>query len=345
VRYAADVAIARERFITLGQTSMKTRSLGATGVAISKVALGCGNFGGIGSPLHLIGRGLDREASFAALDEAIALGVNLLDTAHSYAGGASERFIGEWLVAQPREVKSSTHIATKVGNVVSEEGISADLSPQNILVQLSGSLERLGVPRVTFCLSHAPDPQTPVESTLEGFAQAMEAGLVSHIGACNVDAEQLTAAMEASARYGLPRYEWVQNEYNLLHRGDEAALLRLCEHYGIGYTPFSPLAGGVLSGKYVHGQPPPPDSRLALRPEGHVPSEAVFEAIGRLEREAERRECSTGALALAWVMSHPLITAAVCGPAREAEHLRCPREALGIDLDERARAEIGAWFA
>src|SRR5215471_16114516 len=103
VRYAATVAIEKEDLGNLGRISMKTRSLGGTGVVVSQVALGCGSFGGVGSPLHLIGHGLDRDASFAALNEAVALGVNLLDTAHSYAGGASERIIGEWLHAQSLE--------------------------------------------------------------------------------------------------------------------------------------------------------------------------------------------------------------------------------------------------
>ena len=323
---------------------MKTQPLGGTAVLVSRIALGCGNFGGIGSPARLIGRGLDREASFAALDEAVALGVNLIDTAHSYAGGSSERFIGEWLSARPPALRSTTHIATKVGTVVDDRGMRIDLSAHNIVQQLSASLQRMGLSCVTFCLSHAPDVETPIEATLEGLAQVMEAGWVSHIGACNIDAAKLSAAMEASARSGLPRYEWVQNEYNLLNRHDERELFGRCADYGIGYTPYSPLAGGVLSGKYARGAPPPPDSGLALRPEGHAPSDAAFDAIARLGREADRRQCSTGALALAWVMSHPQVTAAICGPARTGEHLQLAREALAVDLDDPARAEIGAWF-
>lgn len=201
----------------------------------------------------------------------------------------------------------------------------------------------MGIPRVTFCLSHAPDAEAPIEATLEGFAQVVEAGLVSHIGACNIDAAQLSAAMEASARFALPRYEWVQNEYNLLNRYDERELFGRCADFCTGYTPYSPLAGGVLSGKYVRGDPPPAESRVALRPEGHAPSDAAFDAIAKLAREAERRRCSTGALALAWV-GNPRVTAPICGPARTGEHLRLAREALAVDLDDSARAEIGAWF-
>src|SRR5215475_9766010 len=170
---------------------MKTRMLGRTGIAVSRVALGCGTFGGIGSPRHLIGRGLDRDAAHATMNEAAALGINLFDTAHSYAGGESERWIGGWLRSQTPETRAAIHLATKVGNVVTETGVSVDLSPRNIAGQLTESLERLGVSHVDFCLTHSPDLATPIESTLEGLANAIDRGLVSHIGACNVDAGQL----------------------------------------------------------------------------------------------------------------------------------------------------------
>jgi aryl-alcohol dehydrogenase-like predicted oxidoreductase len=323
---------------------MKTRMLGHTGVAVSRVALGCGNFGGVGSPRHLIGRGLNREASMACMDEALALGINLFDTAHSYADGASERCIGEWLQLQSDAARAAIRIATKVGNVVTDTAVSVDLSPRSIVEQLSDSLTRLGLSRVDFCLSHAPDAATPIESTLEGFADLIERGLVSHIGACNLGADQLVAAMETSARLGLPRYEWVQNEYNLLNRADEQELLRLCDVFGIGYTPFSPMAGGLLSGKYLRNEPPPRDSRLSLRPEGNPLSPSFFEGIAQLEREARRCGCDTGALALAWVISHAQVTAAICGPSRRAEHLGLARQALTIELDESAITKIGSWF-
>lgn len=322
---------------------MKTRQLGTTGILVSQAILGCGEFGGVGARTHLIGRGLTREASFASLDEAVRLGINVLDTAYGYAGGASSRFIGEWLRVQPADVRRSLHIATKVGKIVEPDGVRVDLSPHNIIPQLSLSLEQLQLSHVTFCLTHAPDERTPIESTLEALTDAIESGQLSHIGACNIDAKQLAAAMKASARLGLPRYEWVQNEYNLLNRGDERELFAVCAEHGLGYTPYSPIAGGVLSGKYGRGMSPPADSRLALLPGGTI-SNATFDAIERLDCKAALLDCSTGALALAWAMNHPRVTAAVCGPAKQAEHLRFLREALAIELSESERAEIGAWF-
>ena len=138
--------------------------------------------------------------------------MTLFDTAHSYAGGASERFIGDWLGRQSPDTRGQIHLSTKVGNVVTDAGVRVDLSPRTIISQLSLSLERLGVGRVDFCVAHDFDAETPIESTLEGFAEAIESGLVAHIGASNINAEQMVAAMQASVRLKLPRYEWIQND-------------------------------------------------------------------------------------------------------------------------------------
>jgi aryl-alcohol dehydrogenase-like predicted oxidoreductase len=323
---------------------MKTRMLGKTGTAIGRVVLGCGSFGGIGSPKELIGRGLDEAASLATMDEAVVLGINLFDTAHAYAGGASERMIGRWLAAQPSKVRAGIHIATKVGLVMENQICRVELSPTRIAEQLDISLERFGVDRVDFCLCHFPDPVTPIEATLEGFAAAIEAGKVRHIGACNLTAVQLSGALAASARLGLPRYEWIQNEYNLIKRDDERDVFLLCQDHKLSVTPYSPMAGGVLSGKYARDQMPPPDSRVAQWPGGHLPSPKQFDAIDRLSKEAAKRGVSTGAMALAWVMAHPLVTALLTGPSRTPPHLKAAREALTIELDEATRREMSSWF-
>jgi len=324
---------------------MQYRKLGQTGIEISRIALGCGTFGGVGSPAALVGRGLDEAAAVATMDEAMALGITLFDTAFSYAGGASDRMIGRWLMRQDSEVRKRIRIATKVGTVVSAEGMRTDLSPGTIAEHLSRSLERLGLDHVDLCLSHGPDPQTPIEATLEGFAAIIEAGKVSHIGACNVTPSDLRDALAASDRLGLPRFEWVQNAYNLVNRTDETELFAMCRDHRLGLTPYSPVAGGVLTGKYERDQPAPQDSRLSLRPEGAQPSTGTFDSIDRLRQHAAALGVGAGALALAWVMSHPLVTAPIAGPSRTGEHLRLVREALTVPLDEQGRAKIGSWFA
>ena len=126
------------------------------------------------------------------------------------------------------------------------------------------SLEWLGIHRADLCLSHGPDPGTPIEATWEGFAATIEAGKVSHIGACNLAPDQLRDALDSSERLGLPRNELVQNQYNLLTRVDERELFGVCAEYELGVTPFSPMAGGVLTCKYQRNQTPPEDSRLGL---------------------------------------------------------------------------------
>jgi aryl-alcohol dehydrogenase-like predicted oxidoreductase len=136
----------------------------------------------------------------------------------------------------------------------------------------------------------------------------------------------------------------VQNEYNLTKRADETDIFRVCEEFNLGVTPYSPLAGGKLTGKYGRGQPADPDSRLGMWPGSELPSPRQFDAIELLHREGARRGVSPGAMALAWVIAHPLVTAALAGPCRTPEHLEIAREALSINLDSATRDEISRWF-
>jgi len=209
--------------------------------------------------------------------------------------------IGRWLARQDSKARQRIRIATKVGTIVSAEGMRTDLSPRTIAEHLSSSLERLDLEHVDLCLSHGPDTQAPIEATLEGFAAVIEAGKVSHIGSCNVTPDQLRDALAASNRLGLPRFEWIQNAYSLLSRTDESELFAICRDHGLGLTPYSPVAGGVLTGKYARDQPPPRDSRLSLRPEGALSSPGTFDSIDRLRQHAAALGVSAGALALAWV--------------------------------------------
>jgi aryl-alcohol dehydrogenase-like predicted oxidoreductase len=326
---------------------MKRRTLGTTGVTVPRAFLGCGTFGGIGGARHLIGRGLDRKAAFAALDEALALDIDVLDTAERYADGESERAIGEWLRQRPSERTTNIRVATKVAPPAADglDGISFNRA--YIERKLQTSLDRLGLERVTFYLSHAPDTTTPIEETLEGFAAVIDDGRVGHIGCCNVGAEELVESLDAAERLGVPGFEWVQNSFSLLSARDDREVRAVCRERGLGYTPFSPLAGGVLSGKYVRGEPFPPGSRMALRPEAHanVMTDAVHDALDRLRGAADARSMSCGGLALAWLIGHPDCTAPVVGPSRAAPHLDHLAEALGLVLAPEEHAQIASWFA
>lgn len=306
---------------------------------MSRVLLGCGSIGGIGSPALTRGKGLSPQEGLEQIDTAAAMGINTLDTANSYGGGVSEQVVGGWIASHP---DADVLVATKVGNLVRPDQQRIDLSPAHISEQASASLARLG--RIDLYLSHAPDPTTPIEATLEAFAAVVENGQARAIGACNLSAADLETALDAAERLGLPGYQWVQSEYNLLTRDDEAELLRIVHERGLGYTPFSPLAGGVLAGRYRRGAAPPPDSRMAIIP-GYLPDldERLWDALEALEEAANRRDVSVAALALAWVLTAPDVTAPLVAP-RRPEQFADVQQALEIELDEDDRAELAALF-
>lgn len=315
---------------------MDQRRLGRSGLEVTRIILGCGNFGGIGSAPALFGQGESREQAFAIMDAAWEVGITTFDTADAYGGGRSETYIGEWLRTKPPATRKRIVLSTKTFNPM-HEGADHGLRPERIRRQLESSLGRLGVERVDMYLTHEQDPDTPLEDTLGALEEAVRAGKVRAIGASNVDADWLAEARG--------RFAWVQNSYSLLDREAEAEVLPLCAEHGLAFTPFSPLAGGWLTGKYRAGEPPPPDSRMTQRPEGylHLDAPATYRGLDLLREAAAERGVDTTALALAWVLSHPQVTAIVVGP-RRPEHLEPARRALDLPLTEGERDELGRLF-
>jgi aryl-alcohol dehydrogenase-like predicted oxidoreductase len=324
---------------------MEERLLGGSGTAITRVILGCGNFGGIGSSPAFFGRGTPKDEAFRLMDAAWDRGITTFDTADAYGGGRSETFIGEWLTTKSADVRDRIVIATKTYNPM-DEGDDHGLGRMRIRRQLETSLCRLGVERVALYLAHDFDPETPQEETLQGFADLVQAGKVGAIGASNFTGEQLAEAVEIAELEGLPRYEWVQNGFSLLDQGDRESVFPVCREHGLGYTPFSPLAGGWLTGKYRRGEPAPAGSRMTLRPEPYAgySSDRVFDALEALERVARDRGVSMAALALAWALHQPELTAVVIGPNR-ADHLDPAFEALEIDLSPTERDHLTEVFS
>jgi aryl-alcohol dehydrogenase-like predicted oxidoreductase len=239
---------------------------------VSRVFLGCGSIGGIGSPASTRGLGLSVDEGLEQIEAAVRLGVTVLDTANAYAGGESERTVGKWLAARPDD---RVLVATKVGNIAEPGQSDMDLSGPHIARQARASLARLG--HIDLYLSHAPDETTPIEETMEAFAELVEAGCVKAIGACNVSVAQLSDALAASERLGLPRYEWVQNEYNLLARDDERALQAVVGDHGLGYTPYSP-AGRRRVGRPVPGR----GAAAARQPPGCLAAAGPYSGRGDL---------------------------------------------------------------
>ena len=324
---------------------MEERPLGQSGVTVSRLVLGCGNFGGIGSAPRLFGQGTPRDEAFRIMDTAWELGVTTFDTADAYGGGRSESLIGDWLRTKGADVRDRIAIQTKTFNPM-DEGRDHGLSRARIWRQIDASLTRLRVERVALYMAHAFDPDVPQEETLETFAELVGAGKIGAVGASNFTGEQLAEAIELAALEGLPRYEWVQNAFSLLEQGDRETVFPLCHEHGLGYQPFSPLAGGWLTGKYRRGEPPPAGSRMTLRPEGsqHYQVDAVYDAIERLETWAALRSVSTAAVATAWLLHVPEVTAVVVGPNR-VSHLDDARVALDTALTPHEVAELAGWFS
>ncbi|HET7368280.1 MAG TPA: aldo/keto reductase [Gaiella sp.] len=324
---------------------MERRALGRSGVAVTRVVLGCGNFGGIGSKPSLFGQGTSKEDAFRLLDAAWDLGIRTLDTADAYGGGRSESYIGEWLATKGPDVRDEIVIVTKTFNPMAE-GADKGLSRVRIRRQVATSLERLGVERLPLYMAHAFDSDTPQEETLSAFDELVREGTVGAVGASNFTAEQVAEALELSALEGLTRYEWVQNAFSLLEQDDRETMFPLCHEHGLGFAPFGPLAGGWLTGKYRRGEAPPPGSRMTLRPEGGegYRTDATFDALEALEREAQERGVSMAALSLAWLLHVPELTAIVVGPNDVAQFAPVI-EALDVRLDPDEHARIGALFA
>jgi aryl-alcohol dehydrogenase-like predicted oxidoreductase len=311
--------------------AIERRTLGRSAMTIPRVALGCGNFGGIGSAPEFFGQGLSEDEALALMDAAWELGITHFDTADAYGGGRSEQVIGRWI--QSRGLRPL--LTTKTFNPMHAGG-DQGLEPERIERQLDSSLERLGVDSVELYLAHDFDPGVPLGNTFGAFGQLEAAGRIGAYGVSNFTAEQLHAALDA----GVPKA--IQNSHSLLDRGDQGDVLPLCAEREVGYIAFGPLSGGWLTGKYRRGAPFPAGSRMTQRPEPYrtLESDQTFDVLDRLQVIAQERGSSIAGLALAWLLSDARVTQIVVGPGRP-EHLAPLREALEQPLrpDEREQVE------
>jgi aryl-alcohol dehydrogenase-like predicted oxidoreductase len=307
------------------------RPLGRSALTVSRIALGCGNFGGVGSAPEFFGQGLNQDQALDLMDSAWEFGITHFDTADAYGGGRSELAIGRWIAS--RGVRPQ--LTTKTYNPM-QAGGDRGLRPERIARQLRASLERLGVDRVELYLAHEFDPEVPLPESLGAFDQARAEGMIGAYGVSNFGAPQLAAALAA----GEPQA--IQNSYSLLAREDERELLGLCAERQVAYLVFSPLAGGWLTGKYRRGEPFPAGSRMTQRPEPYreLVTGRTFDALARLEAMASGRGISMAALALAWLLADERVTQIVIGPGRP-EHLAPVGEALAHPLTAGERAAVG----
>jgi aryl-alcohol dehydrogenase-like predicted oxidoreductase len=300
------------------------------GRALPRIALGCGNFGGVGSAPEFFGRGLTTDQALAMMDAAWESGITHFDTADAYGGGRSEAAIGRWIAS--RGIRPQ--LTTKTYNPMRAGG-DHGLAPERVARQLRASLDRLGVDRVELYLAHDFDPDVPLADTFGAFARAQAEGSVDAYGVSNFDAAQFTAALAA----GMPQA--IQNSYSLLARKDSAGLLDLCATKGVAYLAFGPLAGGWLTGKYRRGEPFPAGSRMTQRPEPYrtLVTSRTFDTLDALRVIAAGRGISLAGLALAWLLADDRVTQIVIGPGRP-QHLAPVREALQHPLSDGDLADI-----
>ena len=286
---------------------MQLRPLGRTGLQVSNLCLGTMQFGWTA----------DERSSFAVMDAFVEAGGNFLDTADVYSrwasgnpGGVSEQIIGRWL--QERGNRDRLVIATKVRGRMWEGPDGEGLSRAHIVRAVEASLRRLQIETIDLYQCHSPDEKTPIEETLRAFEEIISSGQVRHIGASNFTAVQLAEALGVAAEKSLPRFETLQPHHNLVHRYEyEAELAPLCDREGIGVIPYSPLAAGFLTGKYRPGQPPPKSARAGrVREYMNAPG---FAAVEALDAAATAHDTTPAAVALAWQMAKPAISAPIIG--------------------------------
>jgi len=299
-------------------------------LTVARIALGCGNFGGVGSAPEFFGQGLTEDQAFALMDAAWQSGIVHFDTADAYGGGRSEQAIGRWI--RSRGVRPQ--LTTKTFNPM-RAGADHGLQPDRIARQLRASLDRLGVDQVELYLAHDYDPAVPLAESLGALRSAQQDGLVGAYGVSNFDAQQLAAALTAGAPAA------IQNSYSLLTRQDEPDLLPLCAERGVAYLAFSPLSGGWLTGKYRRGVTYPAGSRMTQRPEPYAGfvTDRTFDALDRLQAIAASRGTSMAGLALAWLLADDRVAQIVIGPGRP-EHLAPVAEALEYPVTEQERGSI-----
>ena len=273
---------------------MRLRELGGSGLRVSRVGLGCNNFG----------RRLDLERTRAVVEAALAEGITFLDTADVYGGGDSERFLGEILEGRRDEVV----LATKFAGADDGSG-TRDYMRRAI----AGSLERLRTGVIDLYYYHWPDGVTPIGETIAAMKELVDEGMVRAIGVSNFSVEQLDEAVQAGPVAAL------QNRYNLLERDAEQDVLPRCAELGVSFIPYFPLASGLLTGKYRRGEEPPSGSRLESRREAL--SDSAFEEVERLEEFAEARGHSLLELAIAGLASQPAVASVIAG-ATSPEQVR-----------------------
>jgi aryl-alcohol dehydrogenase-like predicted oxidoreductase len=318
---------------------MEHRRLGRTGLKVSELCLGTMQFGWTA----------DEPTSFAVMDAFVAAGGNFVDTADVYSrwapgnpGGVSEEIIGRWMKA--RGNRRQIVLATKARGRMWDGPNGEGLSRAHLIRACEDSLRRLDTDAIDLYQTHWFDPDTPIDETLRALDDLLRAGKVRYVGCSNCPAWRLMKALWTADKLSLVRYDSLQPHYNLAHRAEfERELKPLCEAEGVGVIPYSPLAGGFLTGKYQRNSAP-----VSARADGiqkRYGNERGYAIVDRLTTVAQSRGLTPAQAALIWLLTQPVITAPIVG-ANSVEQLRESLGAAGVRLSEEEMAalnEVSAW--
>jgi voltage-dependent potassium channel beta subunit len=319
----------------MADTQMRYRRLGRAGMQISEI--------GLGSWLTY-GGAVAEETAANCIHAAYDLGINFFDTANVYATGEAEKVVGKALKQYPRD---TLVVATKVYFPMREGPNGSGLSRKHIREQIDASLARLGMDYVDLYQCHRWDANTPVEETILALEELVKAGKILYYGVSEWSALQIERGLNAAKSRGL--YGMVSNQpyYNMLGRGIEREVIPLSEREGVGQVVYSPLAQGVLTGKYKPGAPPPKDSRAAdpkqnMFLEGNdVMSDETLRKVQKLQPIADRLGCTMAQLALAWILRLPNISSVIVGASRP-EQVKDNAAAASVDVSPHDLDDIEA---
>ena len=301
------------------------RTLGRTGVSVSPLCLGTMMFGAWGNA--------DHEDSTRIIHRALDAGLNFVDTADVYSRGESEEIVGKAL----RGRRDGVVLATKFHGVMGDDPNEHGNSRRWILREVEASLRRLQTDWIDIYQVHRPDPACDIDETLGALTDLVRQGKIRYLGHSTFPAHQIVEAQWVAERRGRERFVCEQPPYSLLVRGVEAHVLPVCERYGLGVIPWSPLAGGWLSGRYREGREPPASTRAERIPRRYdltLPeNRRKLEAAEAFARLAEEAGLTLIELAIAFVLRHPAVTSAIIGP-RTMEQLESQLTATAVRLDD-----------
>lgn len=309
---------------------MEYRHFGRTGAEVSPLCLGCMMFGGKTS----------EEDAADIIDHALDQGVNFFDTANVYGRGKSEIAVGKAL--QRNGKRDDVFLATKVHGRMGDGPNMSGNHRRNIIEQCEASLKRLQTDHIDLYQIHRPDPHIPIDETLRALDDLIRAGKVRYIGTSTYAAWQLMESLWVAKELGLNRMVCEQPPYHLLDRTIEKELIPMAQTYGIALIPWSPLAGGFLTGKYKRGQEPPEGARFVKHHRRDlVMIDRSYDIVEEMVKIADEKACTVSQLALAWLMNQPGVTSPIIGP-RTMEQFVDNLGAIDVEITDDDRARLDA---